>query len=74
MIPLMLPLYGGLFLMPFMGQQTNGSKGSSPAKPVIQKLLWGVLIVAAGSQFVSNLVNIVTSHAVGINDFISSLH
>jgi len=75
MIPLMLPLYGGLFLLPFMGQQTNGSKvSSSQPKPVIQKLLWGVLIVAAGSQFVFNLANIVTSHAVGINDFISSLH
>jgi hypothetical protein len=75
MIPLMLPLYIGLFLIPYVGQSPNDSK--DPAflrKPITQKLLWGFLILVAGSQFALNVYTIATSRAVGISYFISTLH
>jgi hypothetical protein len=74
MIPLMLPLYGGLFLLPYLGEKAEATEEQGFLnKPVVQKILWGVLILVVGSQFVINVINVLTSDWIGIADFIQNL-
>jgi hypothetical protein len=75
MLPLMLPLYSSMFLFPYLVPETNEAKVRlGRAVFPIQKVLWGILILACGAQFVFNIINIAISSAVGINDFIAMLH
>jgi hypothetical protein len=74
MLPLMIPLYSGLFLLPFIGQPADDSKASLfISKPLTQKILWGLLIIVSGIQFISNVFTISTSELIGITDFIARL-
>ncbi len=75
MLPLMLPLYSSMFLFPYLIPEERGSK-IKLGRLVFstRNLLWGILIVVCSVQFVFNLINIATSSAVGINDFIAMLY
>ncbi len=74
MLPLMVPLYSGLFLLPFISQPSDDSESSLfIAKPLTQKLLWGVLIIVSVIQFISNVLIVFTSGAIGINSFLAML-
>ena len=74
MIPLMLPLYSGLFLLPFIGQPADDSESSLfISRPLAQKLLWGLLIIISVGQFMSNVFIDFTYKVIGINDFFAML-
>jgi len=74
MLPLMIPLYSGLFLLPFISQPVDQSDASLfITKPLTQKLLWGLLIIVIVIQFISNVLIVFTSGAIGINSFFALL-
>jgi hypothetical protein len=65
-LPLMVPLYAGVFLFPAVADGNGGSRVQSfLARPLSRKLLWAITIVLCGSQFVFNLVTIFTSPVMG---------
>lgn len=74
MLPLMIPLYSGLFLIPYISQPANISEASLfIAKPLTQKLLWGLLIIVSVIQFISNVIIVFTSGAIGVTSFFAML-
>ena len=65
LMELMVPLYAAPFLLPTLaGEQKNQFASKFLTRPVTAKILWGVVTLFCGSQFVVNLVLIATSPVI----------
>jgi hypothetical protein len=67
MIPAMIPLYAGAFLLPAVAKAEKYPRWLAfLAKPEFSRIAMGITLLVIGIQFVLNLINIFTSTNIGV--------
>lgn len=67
MLPAMVPLYAGVFLLPAITQAERVPGWLAfLAKPAAVKVMWAITIVVLGSQFILNVIDILNSANIGV--------
>ena len=67
MLPLMVPLYSAGFLFPFITRGREYPRWLSfLGTPLANRIIIGITVLMLGSEFIFNLVSVVTSPAIGV--------